>query len=407
MNEKERLISAITESFEASTLKKAVLSSPRSKSCGVRKIEIRPVSIRNAAQIQLTEFRADGKAAASNLPASEAADKLCSMLGGEFRQLDIVTTAGSCTALANSKGGVHISDNISSGGEKAEFGGNDAEKNRVLSGGEPFLRLLGISDDKGRVFDRRQAKFRQISRFLELVRDVEDRLPSPPEPLYILDLCCGKSYLTFAIYHYFTAMRGRTLRMTGVDLKPDVVRYCSSCAGQLGWEGLDFVCGDILRFEPERQPDMVVSLHACDIATDITLACAVRHKAKVILSTPCCQHEMANQLECGDLGFITSKPLLRHKMTDAFTDALRLSRLECENYSCEALELVDPEETPKNIMLRCVLRDSVMSAEKRDKLYAEYLRVCRWLHVDPYLDRLLGGNAEEKIFISAKMTAER
>ena len=398
MNEQnnERIAAVITGANERGILKRFVLSSPRSKTGDVKKAELRPVTVRGEKLIQMTEYRRDGKAVTSNMPVGEAADIAAVRLGDEFRQLDVITTAGSCTALVSSKGKLHISDNISStGGGIADVGGNDSEKNHILDGSEPFLRLLGVSDADGRVIDRRRAKFRQINRFLELVRDIEDKLPKAPQPLYILDLCCGKSYLTFAVYYYFSAILGRSVRMTGVDLKPDVIAYCSGCARSLGWDGLDFVCGDILRFEPERDPDLVVSLHACDIATDITLACAVKRGAKVILSTPCCQHEMANQLECEDLSFITSKPLLRHKMTDAFTDALRLSRLECENYVCEALELVDPEETPKNVMLRCVRRSAPMAREKREALYAEYRRVCEWLHVTPYLDVLLCDCATE------------
>ena len=395
MNGNERIKDILISAFSKSILRRAVLSSPRSKSGPAKKVELRPVMIKGETLLQTVEYLTDGKAVTRNLPAGEAADAVCARLGGEFRQLDVIASSGSCTALANSKGRLHITDNISAdGAPKEEIGGNDAGKNRLLDGGEPFLRLLGVSDGNGRVIDRKRPKFRQINRFLELVRDIEDRLPPAPEPLYVLDLCCGKSYLTFAVWHYLAVTRGRKVRMTGVDLKPDVIEYCSGCVKALGWDGLDFVCGDILKFEPERDPDLVVSLHACDIATDITLACAVRHNARVILSTPCCQHEMANQLECADLSFITSKPLLRHKMTDAFTDALRLSRLECENYSCEALELVDPEETPKNIMLRAVLRRRPMAEEKRGELYAEYRRVCEWLHVDPYLDVLLRGGSQ-------------
>ena len=212
------------------------------------------------------------------------------------------------------------------------------------------MKLLGISDANGRIYDKKQLKFRQINRFVEMIRDVESNLPK--NEITICDLCCGKSYLSFAVYHYFANVLGYRVSMTGVDLKPDVVEYCSDVAKKLGFDGLRFVCGDINDFVADKSPDLVVSLHACDTATDIVLDKAMKWEAKVILSTPCCHHELNHTLKCAPLSFIAEHSMLRQKFCDAATDALRLKLLEANGYRTAALELV--EDAPKNIMLRAV-----------------------------------------------------
>ena len=200
------------------------------------------------------------------------------------------------------------------------------------------------------------------------------------------DLCCGKSYLTFAVWHYLTSVKGREVEMHGVDLKPDVIAFCSGLAERLGCAGLDFACQDVGKLKIEGRPALVVSLHACDTATDLVLAAAIRSQARVILSTPCCHHEMMRQLNAPSLAFIRHS-MLKQKLCDAATDSLRALRLEAEGYETEALELVDPEETPKNIMLRAVYRRP--DEEKRRALLAEYDRAAKLLGCDPTLRRLL------------------
>ena len=232
---------------------------------------------------------------------------------------------------------------------------NDRQKARILSGSEPFLRLLGVSDENGRVYDKKQAKFRQINRFLELIRDCLPHLPKEGT-LRICDLCCGKSYLSFAAYHYFANVLGRTVRMTGVDLKPDVMEFCADAAKKLGFTGLEFRFGDVAAYDAGEHVHLVLSLHACDIATDLVLSRAVAFGADVILSTPCCHHELNHNLDCPALGFLSEYSMLRQKFCDAATDALRLKYLEACGYTTCALELIDPEETPKNILLRGVKR---------------------------------------------------
>ncbi len=176
----------------------------------------------------------------------------------------------------------------------------------------------------------------------------------PDGELTVCDLCCGKSYLSFAVYHYFANIKQYKVTMTGVDLKADVIEHCNKTAAALGFDGLQFVCMDIKEFVPETLPSLVISLHACDIATDLVLTKAAEWKTDVILSTPCCHHELNHHINCPPLSFVTDYSMLRQKLCDAATDALRLCRLEAQGYATMALELIDPDETPKNIMLRAV-----------------------------------------------------
>ena len=209
--------------------------------------------------------------------------------------------------------------------------------------------------------------------------------------LVVCDLCCGKSYLTFAVYYFLTQIKGRKVKMYGMDLKSDVIAFCAETAKELGFEGMTFLCGDVSSFEPEKRPSLVVSLHACDTATDLVLYNAIRLGAKVILSTPCCHHEMMKQLPGDVFPAVEKHPLLKQKLCDAFTDALRCKMLEAQGYKVTTLELIDPEETPKNIMIKAVAAN--VPKEKKQKALEEYKETCRALGVSPALGRLLEGGS--------------
>lgn len=229
----------------------------------------------------------------------------------------------------------------------------DREKRHLLRGDEDFLILLGISDKNGRVHDKRQSKFRQIDRFLSYMEEVLPALPGEGE-LTVFDLCCGKSYLSFAVYYYLTVRQGRQVQMYGVDLKADVIAFCADAAARLGYGGMHFTVGDIRTELPDRVPDLVISLHACDTATDVVLDTAIARGARVILSTPCCHRHLAEHLHAPALGFVSAYPYLLHKLGEPLTDALRLTRLAAAGYRVSATELVDPENTPKNTLLRAI-----------------------------------------------------
>ena len=221
-----------------------------------------------------------------------------------------------------------------------------------------------------------QAKFRQINKFVEHIESVLDKLPK--EQINIYDLCCGKSYLSFAVYHYFKNVLHMDVNMICVDLKADVIEYCSNLASRIGFDSMEFVCGDIMKYEMKHKPHLVISLHACDIATDIVLNKASENGADVILSTPCCHHELNHKLNCPTLDFVAKHSMLRQKMCDALTDALRLLKLEACGYRVDSLELIDPEDTPKNIMLRAIKKKKV-DLDKLNQLKEKYEQTKRFL----------------------------
>ena len=349
---------------EKKVLKKAVLSKSQDKNIVRAVITKKLISGKDILQVE--KFTTDNKALHTNLHASDK-DALAELFVG-FSQINLITTAGDAELKRAKSGKVTlIGDKKLARALEGEIAsivsdiGNDLEKSHILNGSEPFLKLLGVSDENGRVFDRRRSKFKQINRFLEHIRDITKHLPESG-PLYVCDLCCGKSYLSFAAYHYLKNILGREVFMTGVDLKEDVIDYCNGVCDLLGFNELKFICGDITKYVPEQSPALVISLHACDTATDIVLEKAVEWGARVILSTPCCHHELNHTINCPALAFVTEHSMLRQKLCDAATDAMRLKLLEANGYLTDALELIDPEETPKNIMLRAIKRYSPEAA---------------------------------------------
>ncbi len=392
------LAALIADTAAAEILSKAVFSKPHDKTVSRITLTLKKVKGETVLQLELlrvadvADAAVNGKkpvqASHENLTLTDAPAKLTA-LTAEFDQINLMTTAGSCE-LRRAKSGKEtllgatpiqraLNGKTDKAPAKITVGGNDKAKRRILTGAEAFLIELGVSDQNGRVHDKKQAKYRQINRFLELIRDVESNLPAEGT-LNIADLCCGKSYLSFAVYHYFTAIKGRSVRMVGVDMKAEVMTECDAIARNLGMEGLSFVCGDVTRYEfPEgAQVHMVISLHACDIATDIVLDKATEWGAKVILSTPCCHHDLNRRLNSPSLSFVAEHSMLRQKLCDAATDALRLKKLEANGYDVTALELIDPEETPKNIMLRGIRKYNPDSARCR-KAAEEYAAAYEFL----------------------------
>ncbi len=362
-------------SAECEALKKSVFTGAHDKNV-LRAVGVLRL-LGGKTHLQIETFTADGKARHENLPLTAEGQARLAQIAAGFTRINLLTTAGDAELKENKKG-----ERVFLGADKLrrklEAGvatsvaviGNNKVKKRILSGDEPFLKLLGVSDENGRVYDKKGAKFRQINRFLELIRDTLDYLPK--DKIRICDLCCGKSYLSFAVYYYFAVIRKRKTVMIGVDMKADVVDDCNRIARQLNMDGLSFVAADITLYEfgngedgdPTDIPpyvDMVISLHACDTATDMVLDKASSWGAKVILSTPCCHHELNKKLNCKALGFIAEHSMLRQKLCDAATDALRLCLLRSRGYDVAALELIDPEETPKNILLRGILKYSPTS----------------------------------------------
>ena len=366
-------------------LKKITLSKSSDKDI-IRTVG-RLIEIKGELHLALESFHTDGKAIQKNYKAAEAVDMLSNMVPDSYKEINVITANGNCEIKASRKGKVTVFDHI-----KRECAGevsleHNRQKKYIIPSEEPvdFLVELGVQDKNGRIFDKKRSKFRQINRFLEIVADVEKNVIAGDE-LYILDLCCGKSYLSFALYYYFTRIKGKKVVMDCVDLKKDVIEYCSGVATRLNYEGLNFVAGDIRDFPIRRTPDLTVSLHACDIATDIVIAKGIDSESKVILSTPCCHHEMMHQMKPnnGPMDFLLEHSILKQKFADAATDALRCKILEIKGYDVNAIELIDPEETPKNVIIRAVKKNRTDKAAV-EKNINEYRAICEMLGINPYL----------------------
>lgn len=347
----------------------------------------RLIEIKGQLYLALTRFCTDGKAIQQNYPAQEAAQVIAALVPGVYQGLNIQTADGNCEVKVSKKGKITVLDRIRRQQAAPIQLEHDRKKQYIIPDHEPvdFLVELGVQDKNGQIFDKKRSKFRQINRFLEIVADVESSIVTGEE-LYILDLCCGKSYLSFALYYYFTRIRGQKVVMDCVDLKTDVIEFCDSVAKKLNYENLHFMAGDIRSFEIRRTPDLTVSLHACDIATDIVLAKGIDSGSRVILSTPCCHHEMMHQLKPvgAPTDFLLEHSILKQKFADAATDALRCKVLEIFGYDVGAMELIDPEETPKNVLIRGIRRGSV-SEKRSSQLREQYRQICGLLEIQPYL----------------------
>lgn len=375
----------LSSAIEKNILKKVVLSKPKSDE--IKKAVGMPIELKGECFLCLETFYSDNKARHTNIKKSDAAGYIADKIGTEYNQLNIITTSGDCEVKISKKGKRSIINKIKSDAPSVDLKSHNKQKNHILSDSEPieFLRLLGVKDEKGRVYDKKRSKFNQINRFLELVRDI-DGMYDDQEEMYILDLCCGKSYLSFAVYYYFAELKGKKVEMYGVDLKSDVIENCNEAAKKSGFAGLHFICGDINDFKVEKTPDLTVSLHACDIATDIVLAKAIKSGSRAILSTPCCHHEMMHTLKpCGsDFDFMMKHSILKQKLCDAATDSLRATMLEAFGYDTKALELIDPNETPKNVLIRAIKKGKINPEKKK-----EYNEICEKLQITPYLKKLL------------------
>ena len=247
------------------------------------------------------------------------------------------------------------------------------------------LQATGRSQDGSilisKIVASRYDKFRQINRFLEFIRDILPKLPKDRE-ITILDFGCGKSYLTFAMYYYLRELEGLDVNIIGLDLKEDVIRHCSELARSYGYDKLHFYQGDIAGYEGVSSVDMVVTLHACDTATDFALAKAVEWGAQVILSVPCCQHELNRQIRNEMLQPVMRYGILKERMAALITDGLRAELLESKGYETQLLEFIDMEHTPKNILIRAVKTGKKKSRDS----FSDTMKA---LHVAPTLDRLL------------------
>ena len=383
-----------------------VLSGQRSREIPV-KVKVRPLLQKGELLFQSALW--DGKKEFhKNYGTEDLTAALLVWMNRDYKQMQIDTTTQNITVLVSKKGKVTIrKKSCAAKREKANMDHNRTKKYLLPEGTPvPFLVKLGVMTPEGKVVKAKYDKFRQINRFLEFIEDICPVLARDRE-LTMIDFGCGKSYLTFAIYYYLHEIKGYDLNIIGLDLKEDVIRHCSALAEEFGYEKLHFLTGDIADYEGVSQVDLVVTLHACDTATDFALAKAVEWNARAILSVPCCQHELNGQMHNEILQPVIRYGLLKERMAALITDGLRASMLEEMGYQVQVLEFIDMEHTPKNILIRAVRTDQERKVggskelgernmREKSQPAAEQIQVCmEFLQVNPTLFRLLNGESSE------------
>ena len=372
------------------TLIRVILSNPSSKD-GVIKICARPVLKNKSLLFQIEEYTKT-QVFHKNLTAGDAGSYLTGKLSSdassqtaEFKNALVETQSFTANVLVSKKGTITIKKKVNASAKQPKISlSHNRKKKYILEVGipVPFLIDLGVMTQNGNIINAHYDKFRQINRFLEYIEDILPSLPTGRE-LRILDFGCGKSYLTFAIYYYLKVLKGYPVRITGLDLKEDVIRHCNELAVKYGYDKLEFLCGDIAYYDGCSQVDMVVTLHACDTATDYALAKAVGWGAKVILSVPCCQHELNKQMKNDLLSPVLHYDILKERIAALMTDGLRAQILEANGYRTQILEFIDMAHTPKNLLIRAVYNGHCADNKAQiDELLAAF-------DVNPTLYRLL------------------
>ncbi len=363
-------------------IEKVIISNPRQKSGTVRKItlEAKKDGWQIAGYTEKQVFH-------ENIQTDLVVSKTLELAQGNFRQINAFSKTQEHMLLISKKGSCNYKVNKSANDRIVAVSKKEShnrKKNYILQEGipVPFLILLGIMTPAGKVISSKYDKFRQINRFLEFIDDIIDQIiqdiknensEKTLRPIHITDFGCGKSYLTFAVYHYLTEIKKIQTVITGLDLKDDVIKYCNSLAQKMNFSNLTFKTGNISDYEYEQNPDIIITLYACDTATDFAIHYAVSHNAKAILSVPCCQHEVNAQLDSCKNSLLQEKNvfssilkygILKERFSSLVTDAIRADFLEKENYKVQILEFIDIEHTPKNLLIRAVKKSNTESCSK-------------------------------------------
>lgn len=389
----EQVAKLLKEQFLNKTVIYSVLSNRKTKDENdFNKVNIKPVMIKDELKYQFT-YEYKTKVIHKNLTNEESIKEINLLLEESFKQGVLFSKDGDYHILISKKGKVNILK------KKASKEEGDLNHNRVktyiIEEGVPcdFLIRLGVMTEKGKVVAKRYDKFRQINRFLEMVSDIIPKIKTDGH-LNIVDFGCGKSYLTFALYHYLVNILNLDINIVGLDLKEDVITFCNEVAEDLNYRNLKFTYGDIKDFEEFKTVDMVVTLHACDTATDAALVKAVNWNAQAILSVPCCQHELLNKIHNDVMAPMENHGIIKEKLASLVTDSLRANVLEILGYQVQLLEFIDMEHTPKNILIRAIRGDNTKTKESVDK-YIKFKEF--WGLNDLYIEKEMGERLTEKL----------
>jgi len=380
----ENLNDIIRKCFDKNNIIKIILSNKRKKTLNIKKVDIRPVIIKGERLYQF-EFFYDNKATHLNLDSKTSTDKIIELMDINFKQCNIFTSENDINILASKLDKPRIVRHKPT--MEACVPSHDNTKNYMIEDGKPcdFLIELNVMTKDGNVIPKHYSKFRQINRYLEIIDDIYEYLPKN-RTIKIIDFGCGKAYLTFAIYHYLKELKNLDVQIIGLDLKKGVIDFCNEKANCLGYTGLKFLLGDIVEYKSDYA-DLVVTLHACDTATDFALMNAVKWNTKVILSVPCCQHELFNQIS-NDI----HEPMLKHgilkdRLTEYLTDGLRGLKLESKGYDVSMIEFTSLEHTSKNILIKAIKTGHENDAKAQNAIN-EYAKLKDFYQVNPSIDLL-------------------
>lgn len=372
---------------------KGIFSNP-TKESSYKKINLKPVQIKEDFFIQFESF-ANNKAFHKNEPLADSFNILDKIID-TFKQILIVTSNQEIQVLQNKKGFSIKRKNTESKILKLS---HNKQKNYILQDNTPipFLIRLGVMSEAGKVTKEKFNKFRQINRYLEFIEDTLKELQEKKligNSIKIIDFGCGKSYLTFALYHYLKNIKNLNIDVIGLDLKEDIINHCNIIAKDLNFNNLKFLKGDIKDFDIFKDVDLIFSLHACNNATDYSILKGLELGAKAILAVPCCQSEINQKIDKspttelkGVLSPFGNHGILQERFSSLATDALRALSLELCGYNTKVMEFIDLEHTPKNILIKSIL--GFPSEEKLEEKRKEYDRYLQFLGVNPLLDSLL------------------
>ncbi len=343
----------VNNSFEENKFIYGIFTTPKNKSDNpYNKITIRPINIKNKNIIQFEKFT-DKLAFHENYSYDEAKDEIINLIIDGYKNINLFTSDADYQIIVSKKGSIKVSEKQPS--KKLSIEEHNKKKQYIINENEPcdFLELLGVMNKQGQVYTKRYDKFKQINKFLEIVDD-SLKGKTIKDDFMIIDFGCGKAYLTFALYYYFYYIKNVKVKIIGLDLKEEVINYCNEVSKKLNYYNLEFIYGDIQNFQYTNKIDMIVTLHACNTATDAALVKAIKWNTDIILSVPCCQHEFYDKIANTDLEPMLKHGLIKERVSSLVTDSLRGLFLETKGYKVQLMEFIAMEHTPKNILIRAV-----------------------------------------------------
>lgn len=362
MNNLKQLIENL---FNDKIVLRLIFSNPYKKDKdSISKVVVKPFESNDEKKYQFT-YQFENKVAHSNLDKDDSVDEVVALITNIFKQVLINTSDKEYHVLSNKSGKISIIERANQVAHKEMKLSHNREKQYIIKDNKvvPFLVELGVMNLQGKVLNDKYDKFKQINRFIEFVQDIVEEFDAS-KTINIIDFGCGKSYLTFAIHYYLTEILNYKVNIVGLDLKKDVINKCNQIVSKYKMKGIKFQVGDIKDYK-ESQVDMVVTLHACNTATDYALYNAVKWDAKVILSVPCCQHEVNEQIKTDNLKALTDYGIVKERISALITDVTRAKLLELNGYKTQLLEFIDMEHTPKNILIRAVKRNKNINYKKQ------------------------------------------